>query len=120
MRSVLRNCLSCGHVLQGRVDKKFCDDGCRNNFNNEVNAIQNKQLRNINSILKRNRAILFQILPVKKKQVKVAKEQLIGLGFNFKYMTHQHAKLGGLPAYFCYELGWMSLDEDILLIVRQA
>ena len=29
-----KKCLSCGKLLKGRVDKKFCDDYCRNNYNN--------------------------------------------------------------------------------------
>lgn len=31
-----RSCLDCGKALVGRADKKFCDDSCRNNYNNRI------------------------------------------------------------------------------------
>ena len=31
-------CLACGKPLKGRIDKKFCDDYCRNNYNNQQKA----------------------------------------------------------------------------------
>lgn len=113
-----RNCHCCGQVLYGRSDKKFCDDGCRNTFNNQQNSIQNKEMRSINTVLKRNRAILLAKLPEGKKQVKVSKEQLLVMGFNFSYLTHQLVLARGLTAQFCYELGWVILDEKSCLIIR--
>ncbi|MCM0041643.1 MAG: hypothetical protein NBV61_02635 [Algoriphagus sp.] len=118
MHTEKRFCRSCGQILHGRSDKKFCDDGCRNTFNNQQNSIQNKEIRNINSVLKRNRAILLAKLPEGKKQLKVSKDQLLVMGFNLRYMTHQLVLPSGLTAQFCYELGWVSLDEDCYLIVR--
>ncbi|RYF12576.1 MAG: DUF2116 family Zn-ribbon domain-containing protein, partial [Flavobacteriales bacterium] len=29
-----RFCLDCNTEIKGRADKKFCDDQCRNNYNN--------------------------------------------------------------------------------------
>ncbi|WP_170122572.1 hypothetical protein [Mucilaginibacter oryzae] len=34
-----RVCLDCGTPLQGRADKKFCNDLGRNNYNNQLTAI---------------------------------------------------------------------------------
>ena len=34
-----RYCLDCGAVLHGRADKKFCNDQCRNNYNNQLNSV---------------------------------------------------------------------------------
>ncbi|MBM3425482.1 MAG: hypothetical protein FJX97_00680 [Bacteroidetes bacterium] len=113
-----RNCHCCGQVLYGRSDKKFCDDGCRNTFNNQQNSIQNKEMRSINTVLKRNRAILLAKLPEGKKHVKVSKEQLLVMGFNFTYLTHRLVLPRGLTAQFCYELGWVNLDEKSCLIIR--
>ncbi len=118
MHTEKRNCQCCGQVLYGRSDKKFCDDGCRNTFNNQQNSTQNKEMRSINTILKRNRAILLVKLPEGKKQVKVSKEQLMVMGFNFKYMTHQLVLPSGLSAQFCYELGLVILEENCCLILR--
>ena len=118
MHTEKRNCHCCGQVLYGRSDKKFCDDGCRNTFNNQQNSIQNKEMRSINTVLKRNRAILLAKLPEGKKQVKVPKEQLLVMGFNLRYMTHQLVLPSGLSAQFCYELGLVFLEENSCLIVR--
>lgn len=118
MQTEKRNCHCCGQVLYGRSDKKFCDDGCRNTFNNQQNSIQNKEMRSINMVLKRNRAILIAKLPEGKKQVKVPKEQLLVMGFNLRYMTHQLVLPSGLTAQFCYELGLVILEENSCLIVR--
>src|SRR5690606_34185381 len=30
-----RHCEDCGRGLRGRSDKRFCNDGCRNNFNRQ-------------------------------------------------------------------------------------
>lgn len=114
-----RFCLCCGLGLQGRIDKKFCDDGCRNTFNNQYNAVQNKGMRKINAILKKNRAILLYKLPEGKKQVKVSLEQLLTVGFNFRYLTHQSILPNGQSAQFCYELGWINLGDNHFLIVRK-
>lgn len=118
MQTEKRYCQSCGHALHGRSDKKFCDDGCRNTFNNQQNSAQNKALRSINTILKRNRAILRTQLPEGKKQMKITKEQLVAMGFHLKYMTHQQVLPNGLYAQFCYELGLVILEKNNCLIVR--
>ncbi|MBL7762218.1 MAG: DUF2116 family Zn-ribbon domain-containing protein, partial [Chitinophagaceae bacterium] len=56
-------CLNCGKPLKGRSDKKFCDDSCRNNYNNQLKSIVNNQMRNINNVLGKNRRILESLLP---------------------------------------------------------
>jgi hypothetical protein len=113
-----RLCQSCGQVLQGRTDKKFCDDGCRNNFNNQQNSIQNKEIRIINRVLKWNRAILLALLSGGKKPTKVDREYLLLAGFNFRYMTHQEVGQDGQSYQICYDVGLISLKNREYLIVR--
>jgi hypothetical protein len=119
MHTEKRNCHCCGQILHGRTDKKFCDDGCRNTFNNQQNSNQNKEMRKINTILKKNRAILLAMLPTGKKQVKVPKDHLIFSGFAFGYMTHQAVQPSGLSALCCYEFGVIFMEENCCLIIRQ-
>lgn len=114
-----RYCQCCTQILHGRLDKKFCDDGCRNTFNNQQNSTQNKEMRIINSILKKNRVILLDKLPEGRRQVRISKDQLLFAGFNFKYMTHQSALPSGQLAQFCYELGWVALEKNRCLIIHQ-
>src|SRR5258705_3717205 len=81
-------CLNCNKPLKGRNDKKFCDDFCRNNYNNQLKSIINNQVRDINSTLAKNRRILKGLLPETKETVTANKDKLQKLGFHFKYITH--------------------------------
>ena len=58
-----KTCLACVKPLKGRIDKKFCDDYCRNNYNNLQKAKGNYSsfVRNINNTLLKNRKILESI-----------------------------------------------------------
>jgi len=38
-------------------------------------------------------------------------------GFSFKYFTHTRAAKNGTVYYFCYEMGYVPLDEEDVLIV---
>ena len=62
MTVVSKLCLECDHPLFGRVDKKFCNDQCRNTYNNRVNKTTNDFVRNINVILRRNRKIIASLV----------------------------------------------------------
>ena len=106
-----RYCQCCAQVLYGRLDKKFCDDGCRNNFNNQQNSIQNKEIRFINRVLKRNRAILLGLLSLEKKPMKVDREYLLMEGFNFRYMTQQGVGPDGQSYQICYDVGLILLKS---------
>ena len=53
-----KNCLACDKPVKGRTDKKFCDDFCRNKYNNQLKAGCNNYVRNINNALGKNRRIL--------------------------------------------------------------
>ena len=72
-----KNCLSCGKLLKGRVDKKFCDDYCRNNYNNQLKARSgySAYVRSINNTLLKNRKILEAILPGKDETAKASKDK---------------------------------------------
>ena len=113
-----RYCHCCAQVLYGRLDKKFCDEGCRNNFNNLQNSVQNKEIRIINRVLKRNRVILLAILSVGEKPTKVDREYLLLEGFNFRYMTHQEVGSDGQSYQICYDVGLISLKNREYQIVR--
>ena len=54
----MKTCLECHDPFQGRSDKKFCSDACRNNFNNKQKSDVSHQMRQINAILKKNHKVL--------------------------------------------------------------
>ncbi len=116
-----KTCLACGAVLRGRVDKKFCNDYCRNNYNNQqkLKSNQNSLVRNINATLLKNRKVLESILPATEETAKASKDKLLRLGFHFKYLTHLYTTKTGKTYYYCYDYGYLPLDNDWFLIVKK-
>lgn len=113
-----RFCLDCNGLLKGRSDKKFCDDQCRSNYNNRLKADDHSFLKQVNGILKKNRAILMQKNPEGKTKIK--REALIRKGFDFNFHTHTYATQKGTTYIFCYEYGYLSLEnEEVLLVKRE-
>lgn len=116
-----RACLYCSKTLKGRIDKKFCDDYCRNNYNNQQKAkgSHSSYVRNINNALLKNRKILESLLPDAEETAKASKEKLMNLGFQFKHLTHIYTTRNGKKYFFCYDYGYLPLDNDWFLIVRK-
>ena len=112
-------CLNCEKTLKGRTDKKFCDDYCRNSYNNQLKASKNNLVRNINNALGKNRRILESFFNAEEEIAKTHKDKLLEKGFLFKYMTHTYANKKGNVYYFCYDLGYMPLENDWYLIVKR-
>jgi predicted nucleic acid-binding Zn ribbon protein len=113
-----KSCLKCGKTIRGRVDKKFCDDYCRNVYNNHIKADSNHYVRNINHILRKNRRILESLLPENRQDIKTNKDKLFLLGFCFQYFTNTHTNYKGDTYFFCYDYGLKQLENDRYLIVR--
>lgn len=114
-----KTCLACSKPLKGRIDKKFCDDYCRSSFNNKHNNLANPVLRNINNSLKRNRRILEEFLHEGERTVKIDKNKLIEKGFNFKYITHMYKNKKGVLCYYCYDYGYVPLDNNFYFVIKQ-
>ena len=116
--ATIKNCLACDKKLQGRVDKKFCNDYCRNNYNNSLKSVNSNIVRNINNMLQKNRRILEGVLGAD-GMVKVTKEKLTQQGFNFKYITHTYTNKKGNIYFFNYEYGYLPLEGDWFLVVKR-
>lgn len=116
-----RTCIACNKPLKGRCDKKFCDDYCRNNYNNQLKAKNNYNayVRTINSTLLKNRKILESILPQDEEVIRANLDKLQRLGFHFKYKTHTYTTRKGKTYFFCYDYGYLPLDNDRYLVVRK-
>ena len=114
-----KTCLACGKTLKGRVDKKFCDDYCRNNYNNQQKAkgSHSSFVRNINNTLLKNRKILESLLPDAEETAKANKDKLQRLGFHFKYITHLYTTKTGKTYFYCYDYGYLRLDEQMVQII---
>ena len=112
-----RFCRECGEALQGRADKKFCDDQCRSNYNNKANNVDIAEVRNINSILRRNRRILGSVISSEGK-AKIPKGKLQEQGFNFRYFTHTYTTQKGNIYKLCYDYAYLQLDDESVMVVK--
>jgi hypothetical protein len=114
-----RTCQQCGDTIRGRSDKRFCDDTCRNRFHNKVNSDEDQFIRQVNSILKRNRKILRSVWPEGSEYLNCDRQDLLRLGFRFGYHTHSCRSAKGQPYHFCYEFGYTRLRADSLVVVKR-
>lgn len=110
-------CLDCGEVIKGRSDKKFCNDLCRNSYNNKLNSDTTNYVRNINNILRKNRRILDENL--KGETTTLPKQILIDKGFNFNYYTNTIRTKNNHQYVYCYEFGYLPLENNMILIVKR-
>jgi hypothetical protein len=113
-----RNCHECGNALNGRSDKRFCSDICRNVYHNRERIAQTETIREVNLILSRNRRILMHCL--EGRSAKVPSSYLSARGFDFNYFTHQISDPTGEVTVFCYELGYQKLGNDKVSVQRDA
>lgn len=112
-----KSCLDCNEIIHGRADKKFCNDQCRNNYNNQRN-IDTPLIRNTNTILRKNRRILEELNPAGK--TKVSRKKLLNKGFHFDYVTRLYRTQTNTTYHFCYEYGYLTLNNDEVLLVKKV
>ncbi|NIF04914.1 hypothetical protein F3J23_05620 [Chryseobacterium sp. Tr-659] len=110
------NCLECGEKIIGRSDKKFCNDACRNAYNNKQNKDSSNLMRNVNNKLRKNYRILVEVNTEGK--TKVTKSKLESLGFDFDYFTNFKIYKNGSEYQFIYDYGYKILEDDFILIVK--
>ena len=108
-----RYCKDCSKLLKGRIDKKFCNDSCRSNYNNQLNRNEDEALKMVNKILRKNKNILKHFY--EGTQLELTNDMLTALDFNFKFATHQENDNEGKTYTYCYEYGYYSAEEQIKL-----
>jgi predicted nucleic acid-binding Zn ribbon protein len=111
-----RYCLECGDALKGRSDQKFCNDLCRNAYNNKRVSTSSNLMRKINRILKKNHSILLELNPEEKTTT--LKTFLDKREFDFGYYTHTFTTKTGRVYYFCYDQGYAELENGKYLLVK--
>lgn len=111
-------CKECQTPLLGRVDKKFCSDQCRNTFNNRIHAVENKYIRRVNYTIRKNRFIMEELLSGK-EVLKISKKTLLDEGFDFDFFTNIYETKKGGKYYFCYEFGYLLLEDGYCTLVRR-
>jgi hypothetical protein len=117
----VKNCLACDRPIKGRTDKKFCDDSCRNSYNNRLYSYSIPIVRNINNILRKNRRILEELLAgLEKKTLIVDRKKLVEKGFQFEYFTEHFLPDKKEQYYYCYDYGYRSIDNERVLVVKDT
>lgn len=91
---------------------------CRNAYNNRLNSDQSNFVRNVNNRLRKNRRILEEFCPDEKN--KTHRDKLVEAGFDFGFITHFRTTLKGSTYYFVYDYGYLLLENDFYLIVKDS
>ncbi|MBL7766303.1 MAG: hypothetical protein JNJ58_09435 [Chitinophagaceae bacterium] len=113
-----RNCLYCAKPVRGRIDKKFCDDGCRNSHHNQSAREGSNHVRNLIGALRKNRRILASYL-TQHETARATRERLREHGFLFQYHTHTLQGSRGRQVVFCFDHGYQVLNKDWVLIFKK-
>ncbi|WP_108805527.1 hypothetical protein [Aquimarina sp. Aq107] len=107
---MMRNCTYCNEKFEGRIGKKYCSSYCRSAFYYQQNREKEDTLfKKIDIQLKKNRKILKAYN--KAGLVTVRKEKLIKEGFDPKYFTHYWKNKNGQVYLFCYEYGFLRIQD---------
>jgi hypothetical protein len=107
-------CAECGQNLQGRADKRFCDDQCRSQFNNRNNSTFKNLYRRVEYALRKNHTILQGLNP--QGTAVVTRRQLTRQGFDFEYITSQYNSHSGQVFYAVYDQGYRFIDQDQVVL----
>jgi hypothetical protein len=78
----------------------------------------NQYIRKINGILKKNRNIMAGLNPEGK--TRLHKSRLLKKGFDFGFVTSLYKTKAGTTYFFCYEQGYLPLDNDFYMLVRKT
>jgi len=127
-----RRCKDCGTLLgPGREDRQYCDSACKSNYNNRrrkenqetsshPEAVQLSipdYITRIQEIQLNNRRIL-EGLCSEEKAGRIRMRDLIGKGFNTKFITSEAEPTGSGKVYrFCFEYGYHLEESGFALIV---
>lgn len=112
-------CLYCNTELKGRIDKQFCTPHCKSHYHNQKPNSEEAFIREINKQIRKNRSALRTACPLGKATVR--KDFLKKLGMDFKFLTHTWKSNNGNLYFFCYDYGYMQIDdrEKVLIIQKQ-
>jgi len=112
----MKNCQECNRPVVGRADKRYCDDYCRSSYHNKRYRGLNKEVQEVNSILKNNRKVLAKLCI--DEMSLVSRTQLVAEGFDFKYATSVE-KFKDYNCRYCYEFGVVSLGASMCGVIMK-
>jgi len=121
-KAIPKLCKNCDlPVLNGRIDKVFCSDSCRIDYNNRIKMEKRVALpdfvKNIQKSITENYKILHKLKT--SGATIISEEKLIKMGFDFNYITSYHTTKKGDIYRFCFDHGYLKIKENQVLLVVQ-
>ena len=117
-----RRCEECGKELHGRIDQRFCNDLCRNDYNRKKRIFEQRMepefIRQVINVLRRNYKILQRYNAVEDNRL-VSRQELIERGFSFKFFTSIYQTQKGDIYKYVFDHGWMATESGKILLVRK-
>lgn len=111
-----KKCLFCGREINGRIDKKYCDDICRNNYNYQRNKPNDTIIKEVNKSLACNRKILHLFCRNEKTVVK--RQLLVDNNFDFSLMTGIYKTKKCQEYRLLYDYAYKNIDDDHVLVIK--
>jgi hypothetical protein len=119
MKTTYRTCKVCDTPFRGRSDKIYCSVACKNVYHVDLRKKTAKVIRQTDTILHRNRSILFEVIGDNAVQRKVPRRLLDKMKFNFNYITGYYLNSKGKTYHYVYDFSWMIFSDQEVLIVRR-
>jgi len=114
------NCRECGKTLFGRTDKIYCNKKCSNRFYYNLREKVQLNTADIDKILHKNYAILFEEMKDVYGSKKINTLVLAKKKFNFNYITNYRVNSQGKTFHYVYNYAWMSFSDNEILIIKKA
>lgn len=111
-----RLCLHCQHALAGRTDKKFCDDYCRNTYNNKRYREEFAAKREIQSALNHNYKVLREIC-VTNTVAESSLSDLHSRGYQMPFFTNLSLTGQGEVLRQCFDMGILTKENGKLFVI---
>ena len=110
-----RRCLYCDAPLSGRIDKKYCDDNCRNNHYYNIKKKNSDIVVSINKILLNNRNILKSLY---KNKSKINRQYLLDKQFDFDLFTGVYRTKTKSEYVVIYDYAYKFVDDDEIVVIK--
>ena len=110
-------CKICNNELTGWRGQIICSVKCKNYYHRHLCYASVQAAIPTKEYMKRNHRILQEQLGKNKTQIKVYRNVLADKKVRFKYHTHTHVNKKGKIYDYVYNLGWMELSDDEILII---
>lgn len=120
MPAPARFCKVCGKPLQGRIDKKYCDINCKNQYHIDMRSLHLDEVNMEMKFLLRNRTILHELLDQKGvKKRKIKRYALQRKGFRFQNYTGNYLNKQGKTYHYVFDYSFMNFSDQEVLIIKR-